>query len=532
MPRDDEYNAADMSSPPPADLERLKVLLAFGDEEAATALAEKMTRRYPGSFVAWNAWGGLLGQTRQFGKALQALRRATALAPANPLAHTNLGNLFATLGKIPEAVAEYRQALKLQPSNTTCWSNLLFAQQHWPEECSSALQDALDFAAHARAGATPFTAWRAAQDGAPLRVGMVSGDLREHPVGYFLDGVCAHLDPREVTLLAYPTSRAEDALTARLRRHFAGWMPIDHLSDAAAAAQIHDQALHILIDLSGHTALNRLPVFAWRPAPVQVSWLGYVATTGLQEMDYLLADPVTVPVGRDGAFVESIWRMPQTRFCFSPPDPSPPVAPTPALGNGFVTYGSFNRLSKINDSVLSVWARVLRATPGSRLRVMMRELSDPAVRRELGQRAIRAGLDPNRLDFDAPLPRDRYLEAYGKVDIALDPFPFTGGTTTVEALWMGVPVLTIQGDRLVERQGAGLLQAAGLAQWIAFSTDDYVARAAAIASRVTDLSALRGQLRERFRASAACDSTRFAQALTNALREMWHAARPRIAAGA
>jgi len=501
------------------------MLVGAGDEAGAEMLARKLTRRHPGSAVAWNAWGGMLGQLRQYTKAVTALERAAALDPSNPSVHNNLGNILATLGSISEALARFRAALSLRPAYPECWSNLLFARQaDGRVEPDGERSDALAFAAQARAGVTPYTAWQAKAPGDPLRIGLVSGDLREHPVGYFLDGVCAHLERHGLSLLAFPTQRAADALSQRLRSHCAAWVPLQGLADAAAAARIHDHAPQVLIDLSGHTALNRLPIFAWRPAPVQVSWLGYVSTTGLSEVDYLLADPLTVPPGAEGPFVERIWRLPETRFCFTPPPECPPVAPLPASGSGFLTFGCYNRLCKIQEPVLALWARVLRALPDSRLRIMTRELSDPGARTLLQRRLTAAGLDARRVVLDAPRPRADYLAAYGLIDVVLDTFPFSGGTTTAEALWMGVPVLALEGQRLVERQAGALLRAAGLAQWVAADADDFVAKAVRLGEDLPALAALRGGLREQARASAVCDAKRFAASFAAAMHDMVRAA--------
>jgi len=450
------------------------------------------------------------------------LEGALLLAPDLVEVHQYLGVLHSTSGEIGKAIACFRKCLALEPDNTACRSNLLFTFQYAGDiDAEAQKREAMVYAAVASAQAVPYTHWNCPPSGEPLRVGLVSGDLHAHPVGYFLESVLAKLPAHGIEIQAYPTSHLADDLTERLRRQCALWQPIASLSDAQAAACVHGQAPHILVDLAGHTGLNRLALFSWRPAPLQVSWLGYVATTGMPQIDYLIADPLTVPPEAESHFVEQIWRLPDSRMCFSPPAEQVDVAPLPALSNGHVTFGCFNTLSKLNDGVLGLWARLINAVPGSRLRIMARQLADEGVRLDLTARLHRAGLDPSRVDLRGPLPRDRYLAAYGEIDIALDPFPFTGGTTTAEALWMGVPVLSLAGKRLVERQGLGLLMSTGLTDWIAVDGDDYLNRAVRLSADLDALRQLRTNLRDKVLASPMGDSERFAAHLAAAFHAMW-----------
>jgi predicted O-linked N-acetylglucosamine transferase (SPINDLY family) len=366
-----------------------------------------------------------------------------------------------------------------------------------------------------------FSSWSAPIAAERLRVGLVSGDLLNHPVGYFVESLLCALDPSRIELFAYPTQPLADALTARIQPRFAAWRPLYGRSDAAAAKLIHDDGLHVLIDLSGHTAHNRLPVFAWKPAPVQVSWLGYFATTGLAEIDYLLADAVSVPPEHHDHFTEKIWYLPDTRLCFTPPAIDVPVTPLPAQANGYVTLGSFQNLAKLGEAVLDRWGRILAALPNARLRVQNKQLADPGVRAQLIERLRRAGIEPERVALHGPMPRRDYLAAHAEVDFIVDTFPFPGGTTTCEALWMGVPTLTLAGDRLIARQGASLLAAAGLNDWIAHSEAEYVEQALAFARDVPALAALRSSLRAQALRSPLFDATGFARNFECALRKMW-----------
>ena len=262
-------------------------------------------------------------------------------------------------------------------------------------------------------------------------------------------------------------------------------------------------------------------MFAWKPAPVQVSWLGYFATTGVAEIDYLLADAVGVPEAQQTQFTESIWFLPDTRLCFTAPNVDLHVAALPALKNGHITFGCFQNLAKASDGVLELWGKILAALPDSTLRMQCKQLDEPAQVEQLLQRLQKCGIAPARVSTHRTTNRESYLAAHAEVDVILDTFPYPGGTTTCEALWMGVPTLTLAGDTLLARQGASLLSAAGLEQWIANSKEEYVAKAVALASDLADLAALRAGLREQVLASPLFDAPRFARNFEDALWGMW-----------
>jgi protein O-GlcNAc transferase len=454
-------------------------------------------------------------------------RQALTLLPGRAEIHSNLGNLLKDQGRLTEAQAAYRAAVELDPGFMGAHTNLLLSMNHDPDLAPAlAKAQALRFGRFAagRAGG-PLAMPGSARAQPPLRVGFVSGDLRNHPVGYFLEGLLANLDPAQVCLLAYPTVPRQDALTARIKHRFERWQCIADLNDEAAARMIHADGVDLLLDLAGHTAYNRLGLFAWRPAPVQATWLGYFATTGLAAMDWLIADHASVRPPDEGHFTERIWYLPDTRLCFQAPQQAPAVAPLPALSRGTVTFGSFQNLGKINDRVLATWAQVLDSVPRSALRLQNAQLGDPRAQEQLRARLRTAGIDPQRVGLHGRSPRLAYLQAYSEVDAVLDTFPYPGGTTTCEALWMGVPTLTLEGDRMLSRQGASLLHAAGLAQWIAKDSDDYVRKAVEHASDLHRLAQLRAALRDEVRVAPLFDAPRFARHFTQALWGMARASR-------
>lgn len=438
----------------------------------------------------------------------------------------NLGVVFKDLGQLDQALVSIRRALEIDPDYAMAYDNLLFIHNYLGDRPPSAmLEEARYYGAVVAKTASPYSAWpNPTEPDRCLRVGMVSGDLCNHPVGYFLVGVLEALTlqaANRIELFGYANRSSDDETGNRIRACCRGWHSVIGLPDNTLAQLIHEDGIDILIDLAGHTAHNRLPVFAWKPAPIQVSWLGYFATTGVAEMDYFIADPWTLPDSEEMYFSERIWRLPETRLCFTPPEAEVEVGPLPALSAGHVTFGCFNNLTKMSDAVVALWSRVLANVPNSHLFLKSQQIREVSVRKDIAKRFAAHGIDASRLLLDEYVPRANYLAAYQQVDIGLDPFPYPGGTTTVEALWMGVPVLTLAGERFLSRQGVGLLMNAGLPEWVASSPDDYVARAVAHAGNLERLSAQRNDLRQQVMASPIFDAKRFALHFEAALRGMW-----------
>lgn len=511
------------------------VLREFGEFD----LAEKHCRRAialsPEMGEAHNNLGNALKMRRKLDEAAECYLAARRLLPHDPQVPLNLGIVRRETGQYDAAVACFREALALRPSWLDAWSNLLFtlsfAKDVTPERY---LDEARTFGRMASQGAQRYTDWRVDQTpGAPLRIGFVSGDLRTHPVGFFLESVVARLDPARVTLYAYATRPFEDALTQRLKPRFAAWRSIAALDDDRAAALIREDGIHILVDLAGHTDGNRLTVFARKPAPVQASWLGYFASTGLAEMDYVLGDERVLPAAESHHFVERPWRLGRGYLCFTPPAPSigfDAGTRTREAGEA-ATFGSFGDLVKMNDDVVAVWSRILLGAPGARLFLKAQQLDDPAQRTRTLARFAAHGIEAGRLILEGSSPRAEYLAAYNRVDLTLSTFPYPGGTTTAESLWMGVPVLCRRGDRFLGHLCESVIGSVGLDEWIAADDDDYVAKAIACARRGAATQAARAALRERVLTAPLCDAGDFARTLEAAFQAMWQAHRqPRAAA--
>jgi predicted O-linked N-acetylglucosamine transferase (SPINDLY family) len=355
-----------------------------------------------------------------------------------------------------------------------------------------------------------------------LKVGFVSGDLCEHPVAQLVEPVLAHLCRRPgLEVHAYYNNPSKDATTVRLQPHFWQWHEVHALTDAEMAKRFTSDGIDVIIDLAGHTAMNRLGALAHKPAPIQVSWIGYPGTTGLHAMDYYLADSCFLPPGLlDAQFTEKLVFLPATLPLQPHPAGSLPVGPLPAMETGNLTFGSFARRGKINQAAIRRWSLLLRALPATRLLIAGVSIPGDDVPTLTAQFAAE-GIDAARLEFHALCSMDRYLALHHHVDVALDAYPYGGGSTTVNALWMGVPTLTVAGPTPAARQAAGALGQLGLDEFVAADDAEFVAKGLSWAVRLPELAKLRASLRDRCRASPAGQSAILADALEQALRRMW-----------
>lgn len=471
--------------------------------------------------------GLTLHECRRLEEAIVCFHKALEIDPEFGEAEVNLGMSYSGLGQLDKALPHVRRGMEIMPDNTNAHTALLFLHNYLNDQSATdLLVEAKRFGELvAKIAPEARTAWKnSPTPDRCLRVGFVSGDLRRHPVGFFLEGVLKALASNaseRLKIFAYSSTFHSDEITQRLKACCYDWQLITGISDKVVSEKIREDGIDILIDLSGHTMHNRLPLFAWKPAPVQVTWLGYFATTGVAAIDYLLADPWTLPESEEKNFTETVLRLPETRLCFTPPDENVAVSSLPALTRGHITFGCFNTLTKMNDEVVALWSQVLHAVPDSILFLMSHQINEPLVKQQTVARFMAYGVDEKRLVLKGVVPRAEYLAAYNEVDIALDPFPYCGGTTSVEALWMGVPVLTLAGEHFLSRQGVGLLMNAGLPEWVAIDHQDYVARAVSHAGDLKKLASLREGMRVQVMASPIFDAPRFANHFEAALRSMW-----------
>ena len=502
------------------------------DLAGAAEAYERAIALDPGFYDAWSNLGNLRQDQSRLDDAVGCYERALMLKPDFAEAYVNLANSLKELGRLDDAVATYARVLALKPDFATARSNLLLVQHYLPQLGPADLLAAARRFGDCFRDAAPAPAFaRERADGRRLRIGYVSGDFRRHPVGYFFERALAAHDRSRFDIFCYSNNEKSDSATERLRASAEHWRTIAGVSDTEAEAAVRRDEIDILVDLSGHTAKNRLSLFALKPAPVQASWIGYFGSTGLAAMDYVLMDEATVPRGEERWFTEAVVRLPYGRFCYAPPDYAPPVADPPALSRGYVTFGSFNNVAKIAPEVASLWAAALSAAPGSRLVLKWKSLDDDTARRRLADVFAQTGIEAGRLELRGFSPHAAMLAEYAQIDVALDPLPFGGGTTSCEALWMGVPVVTWPGERPASRQTLGFLAQLGLAgDCVAVSAEDYVARAAALAADPARLLALRRSLRPAMAASPLCDAARFTPTLEAAFEGMWRRWRNGLAA--
>jgi protein O-GlcNAc transferase len=500
------------------------VLLTAGQADEARGWFERALQADPRHVLALYNLARLTDEQGDPGAALELYRQAGNLDPAFEPAVFNLAELELRLGAIDTAVAGIEALLKRNPADPGTLSNRFMAAQYEPG-VSAAKLAALHQAWDSRIG----LGLRPLHKHNPLledpdrrlRVGLISPDLGDHPVGYFTIPAIESLDAAAFELFAYAGPEHESAIARRFRNAVAGWRDMTDWSDERLAGEVAHDRLDVLIDLSGHTKGNRLPAFSRRPAPVQLSWAGYVGTTGLKAMDGLIADRFHVPPGEDSSYVEEVIRLPDGYICFDPPAQAPAVTPLPAGSDGPLTFASFHLPAKVNAEVAALWAQIMGAEPGSRLWFAYSGYEVTHVQARIRDWFAAAGIAGERLCFEGRLPRVTLLERYGGIDIALDTFPYSGGLTTCEALWMGVPVVTLPGRSFAGRHALSHLSNVGLTETIARDAGDYVAIVHRLGAERARLARIRSELRQRVAASPLCDGPRFARHFEAALRKSW-----------
>lgn len=537
----------------PANLNLGALLLASGDLPAAESAYRRALELAPDSASAWTGLGCALDTRsdeaevafrkslalvpghsgtitrlaqwlRERGRArdaLQELRSALDTNPADALMLRTYGEMLAGVGEYSDACVVYRHVLKSSSQDWNAWSNLLWALNFMPE-----MDAVLILAEHRRFGEAmaqtlvPAQAAPTRRERERLKIGYVSPDFRRHSVSCFIEPVLRYHDHERFEVHCFYNYASGDDVTQRLFELADHWQEIAGMTDADVARRIRDNGIDILVDLAGHTAGNRLGVFALKPAPLQITWLGYLCTTGLRAMDYRICDAHTDPPGQAEAWqVETPLRLPDSQWCYRPQVGLPPPSPLPRLANGHWTFGSFNQESKLNKPTLYAWAGILLAVPGSRLRVL-------GVTCDLVEERIRGvfagkGVAAERVEVVGRLPIEAYLAAFGDVDIALDTFPYNGATTTCDALLMGVPVATVAGSRAIARGGVSLLTTVGLTDWIAATPDALVDTVSVQLRDVRRLADLRRDLPQRMRASALMDGARFAKNVEAVFEQAW-----------
>lgn len=467
--------------------------------------------------------GASLRNVDQLSEALECFDRALALEPDNKKGHNYRGLTLLEVGQVDEGLAECRTAFQLYPNYERARSNYLFGLNYRPDITG------VEMLTEHRAFETqyhplPARSFRNTKDpGRRLRVGYVSPDFKRHSCAFFIEPLLAAHDHGNVEVFCYSDVHRPDPVTLRIKSHVQQWRDTSKMRDPEFIKTVLDDEIDIAIDLTGHTANNRLSALVTRLAPIQVTWLGYPCTTGLSTIDYRITDAAADPAGEaDAHHVESLIRLPRTFLCYRPPDEAPIPGPAPSSGGSAFTFGSFNNLPKINAEVIEAWATILRRAEGARLLLKSRALAGQEPCARVHAEFARNGIDPARVELVGWVksPAD-HLRLYERIDVALDPFPYNGTTTTCEALWMGVPVLTLAGRRHAARVGASLLPQVGLPQFVSSTLEDYIARAVALASDPGGLAIVRTKLRAVMEASSLCDGPSFARDIEQAYRAIW-----------
>ena len=495
------------------------VLLDTGDVDGAERAALEAVRLAPDYAAGHNNLGTVLHRRGLYTQAEGAFRRAAELRPGYADALGNLAEVLKEMGRAADAMAAYEEAWRLAPDEPDKGSNLLLALCGLDDEAPAAIA-ARHFEWAKTGGAGTAQPTHRPDTGGRLRVGYVSGDFRRHSVAYFLEPILEHHDSQAVETFCYANQTSADAVTERLRGFADHWRAVAGMGDAEMAAQIRADRIDILVDLAGHTRGNRLGVFRLKPAPVQVSYLGYPATTGLEAMDFRVTDPWADPESLTEAFhSEMLLRLDGGFLCYRPPVDAPDVTAPPYEENGFVTFGSFNNLSKLSDTTVGLWSEILRAVPDARLKLKAKALGDESVQADVRRRFEAEGIASERLELIGWITASSPLAAYHGVDIGLDTFPYHGTTTTLEALWMGVPVVTLAGDWHASRVGVSLLARAKADDLMAANADDYVKIAASLATKPDVIAEYRKHLRGMLLRGGLLDGDAFTRALETAYRD-------------
>ncbi len=477
----------------------------------------------PGNSEFYAVYGSAMQTMGRYEAAINAYRKAISMHhPREVEIYENMAAALCMQGKFQESIDVSQDVLKMQPENARIYSGLLLTLQYFAGQDQESLLDRhrrwpgnVGFPASSLVQLPP------AERPQRLRIGYVSADLRKHSVAYFVEPLLTQHDAARFEITCYFSHQDADVITGRLQRLAHRWRNIADLDDRQLLQMIGADGIDILVDLNGHTSGSRLTAFARRAAPVQVSFIGYPDTTGVVNMDYRLSDAIADPPGAECLCTESLVRLPGCFLCYRPPDNAPAVASAPCQKNGFVTFGSFNNLAKINPEVVAVWAKMLREMPDSRLVMKNPSLTDKATRERYQALFANAGITGERLDLLGFIADDGgHLGAYGRIDIALDTFPYNGTTTTCEALWMGVPVITLRGNRHSARVGASLLTAVGYSEWIADTPEQYHEISMRFAQDQARLAQYRSGVREQMRASPLCLTQSYVKAVENAYDEI------------
>lgn len=502
-----------------------QVQLAKGDRRGAVSSFETAVAQLPGYVSAHYELANVYRDVFRFGDALREISQVINEKPDFALAYSALGIILLETGQLDKALGAFSAAIRKGSNGTNAPGNWVNTQQYMPGVTEKRLADSNA----AVAALFPVSAESVAFSNSPtmdrpLKVGFVSSDFAKHPVGRLTVGLFESLDRSAIDPVIFSTrpKMYEDEISERISK-VANWHRVFALPDEDLINRIKSLEVDVLIDLAGHTANNRLGVFARRAAPIQVGWLGYPGSTGLQNMDYLLANDELVPGEAEAYYTEKILRLPYWHACLDPKFEAPPVGPLPAAQNSFITYGCFNNPTKLNNEVVESFARILSRVPGSRMKLQYKTLQDKDLQSYVRAMFERNHISPERLCIVGYVEGSKFFESYNDVDIALDTFPYSGCMTSCDATWMGCPVVTLRGDTFAGRQAASYLSASGTGGLVGSDRNHYEELAVDLAKDMSALAELRSSLRDQISASPTADTVGFAQHFAMAMRGVWSA---------
>ena len=500
------------------------VFVELGEVQKAISCYQKAISIQPDYAEAHYNLGNVLNKLNKHQEAIICYEKVIQINPNYVAAHYNQGNALKELGEFKKAISCYQKAINSKHNYALAYNNMLFTLLYMEKTDSKYyLSKTREF----RSSLKPINddlllKYQFNIKPKKLRIGFVSGDFREHPVGFFLLDTLNHLKNNDLELIAYSNSQIKDSLSIKLKSHFTIWHEIASQSNMDVINKIRKDGIHVLVDLSGHSEKNRLPIFINKPAPVQVSWAGYPGSTGIAEIDYLIGDSFVTPENMNGHIDEKIFRLPNIWVCFTAPDFDVQISDLPVIKNGYVTFGSFNHLSKINDEVISLWSKILKSIPKSKIFLKTKQLNNSYLKEKIISKFKENGINLNSIILEEGTSRSKLLNSYNKVDIALDPFPYSGGVTSLEAIWMGVPVLTKKGFKFVSRTTESIIHNLGMPDWVANDENEYVKKAIKFSTNLELLTEINKSLRQVALESPLFNSTLFAKQLNNAFWEMWN----------
>ncbi len=551
----------ELSLPNAVELEDLKILFDKENYDLLEARVKPLIQKYPNVPVLYNILGVSQSSRKMFKEAIINFEKAKKLDPKLLDAYNNLGIALKNCGELLKSFNVFQDALKINPNHhlsnfslgdlytkfneiekaTSCFKKAIDAKPDFSLAYSSYLfflnysnqynvnfyyNQALGYSKSIkRLDKNLLTPFKYNKNTTKLMVGFVSGDFKKHPIGYFLFETLKYLKDMNLELVAYSNlmQKEEDSLTYELKDFFSKWHQVKKKSDLELINLIREDKINLLIDLSGHSAKNRLPIFINKPAPLQITWCGYLNTTGLKEIDYIIADPFVVDENQESLFVEKVWRLPDIWNSFSQPNYDIKVATLPAIKNKFITFGSFNNLNKMNNSVIKLWSTLLKKIPKSKLFLKYRNLLDnDFYKNSIINKFRNYGINKDQLILEGSSPkRKNLLETYNRIDISLDPFPYSGTTTNFGSIWMGVPVLVLKGKKFISKSGESINHNLEMSDWIANNEEDFIFKAVNICSDYEKLSDLRANLRHKALNSPLFDTKKFAKNFHEALWKMW-----------